>query len=40
MSQSIAKHVLNVHMNQQTQDIAMGEIDLEKMKAYINYCKA
>ncbi|KAI8890257.1 MCM-domain-containing protein [Backusella circina FSU 941] len=37
---SIARHVLNVHMNRQTQDTAMGEIDLEKMKAYVNYCKA
>ncbi|KAI7905473.1 MCM2/3/5 family-domain-containing protein [Cokeromyces recurvatus] len=37
---SIARHVLNVHMNRQTQDAVMGEIDLEKMKAYINYCKA
>ncbi|KAG1149935.1 hypothetical protein G6F37_002182 [Rhizopus arrhizus] len=37
---SIARHVLNVHMNKQTQDAVMGEIDLEKMKAYINYCKA
>ncbi|CAO0803211.1 unnamed protein product [Mucor circinelloides] len=36
---SIARHVLNVHMNRQTQDAVMGEIDLEKMKAYINYCK-
>ncbi|KAI8335322.1 MCM2/3/5 family-domain-containing protein [Chlamydoabsidia padenii] len=37
---SIAKHVLNVHMDRQIQDMAMGDIDLEKMKAYINYCKA
>ncbi|ORZ02330.1 MCM2/3/5 family-domain-containing protein [Syncephalastrum racemosum] len=36
---SIARHVLNVHINQQVQDIAMGEIDLEKMKSYISYCK-
>ncbi|KAI8070893.1 MCM2/3/5 family-domain-containing protein [Gongronella butleri] len=37
---TIAKHVLNVHMNRQNQDTAMGDIDLEKMKAYINYCKS
>ncbi|CAO3581630.1 unnamed protein product [Absidia cylindrospora] len=37
---SIAKHVLNVHMDRQIQDTAMGDIDLDKMKAYINYCKA
>ncbi|KAI9485967.1 MAG: MCM2/3/5 family-domain-containing protein [Benjaminiella poitrasii] len=36
---SIARHVLNVHMNRQTQEAVLGEIDLEKMKAYINYCK-
>ena len=37
---SIARHVLNVHMNQQGLEVAMGEISLEKMKAYVNYCKA
>ncbi|KAG0170098.1 minichromosome maintenance protein 5 [Apophysomyces sp. BC1034] len=37
---SIAHHVLSVHMNRQAHDLAMGDIDLEKMKAYINYCKA
>ncbi|CAO3617003.1 unnamed protein product [Cunninghamella echinulata] len=38
---SIARHVLNVHMNRQNQDTNnVGDIDLEKMKAYINYCKA
>ncbi|KAI8977175.1 MCM2/3/5 family-domain-containing protein [Mycotypha africana] len=37
---SVAKHVLNVHMNRTIQDAAMPEISLEKMKAYINYCKA
>ncbi|OBZ91148.1 DNA replication licensing factor mcm5 [Choanephora cucurbitarum] len=37
---SIARHVLNVHMNRQAQDAVMGEIDLDKMKAYVNYCKA
>ncbi|KAI8338730.1 MCM2/3/5 family-domain-containing protein [Chlamydoabsidia padenii] len=37
---SITKHVLNVHMDRQIQDTTMGDIDLEKMKAYINYCKA
>ncbi|KAI9484300.1 MCM2/3/5 family-domain-containing protein [Zychaea mexicana] len=37
---SIARHVLNVHMNQQGMEVSMGEISLEKMKAYINYCKA
>ncbi|CDH61414.1 dna replication licensing factor mcm5 [Lichtheimia corymbifera JMRC:FSU:9682] len=37
---SIAQHVLKVHQNKQGMDVEMGDIDLEKMKAYINYCKA
>lgn len=36
---SIARHVLNVHMDKRVHDTAMGEFDLERMKAYINYCK-
>ncbi|KAI8981532.1 MCM2/3/5 family-domain-containing protein [Pilobolus umbonatus] len=37
---SVARHVLNVHMNRQTHQSVVGEIDLDKMKAYINYCKS
>ncbi|KAI9314724.1 MCM2/3/5 family-domain-containing protein [Dichotomocladium elegans] len=38
--QSIAQHVLKVHQNKQGMEVEIGEIDLDKMKAYINYCKA
>ncbi|KAK7058325.1 minichromosome maintenance protein 5 [Paramarasmius palmivorus] len=40
---SIAKHVMNIHMNRATENaeqIPEGEISLEKMKRYIAYCKA
>ena len=43
--QTIAKHVMNIHMNRPT-DLsgengeAVGEIDIDKMKRYIAYCKA
>lgn len=40
--QSIAKHVMNIHMNQYsaaTEEQA-GEIPIEKMRRYISYCKA
>ncbi|PPQ62777.1 hypothetical protein CVT24_000471 [Panaeolus cyanescens] len=43
---TIAKHVLRIHMNhrnnnvQNEEDTAVAEIDLEKMKAYIAYCKS
>ncbi|OWZ34947.1 minichromosome maintenance protein 5 (cell division control protein 46) [Cryptococcus neoformans AD2-60a] len=36
---TIAKHVMNIHMNRQTENEAVGEIDIEKMKRYIGYCK-
>ena len=40
----IAKHVMNIHMNRQNVNNdedgnTVGEIDLDKMKAYIAYCK-
>ncbi|KAF4623441.1 hypothetical protein D9613_001673 [Agrocybe pediades] len=38
----IAKHVMNIHMNRpdaNNTDV-VGEIDLDKMKAYIAYCKS
>ncbi|KAK9312524.1 MCM2/3/5 family-domain-containing protein [Lipomyces starkeyi] len=42
--QSIAKHVMNIHMNQNTAATAAqeqaGEIPIEKMRRYIAYCKA
>lgn len=41
----IAKHVMNIHMNRPNQSAdengeAVGEIDIDKMKRYISYCKA
>ena len=43
--QMIAKHVMNIHMNrpgQNTDDNGenIGEIDIDKMRRYISYCKA
>ena len=40
----IAKHVMNIHMNRPNLNgdengNAIGEIDLDKMKSYIAYCK-
>jgi DNA replication licensing factor MCM5 len=40
----IAKHVMNIHMNRPNQNAdengeAVGEIDIDKMKRYIAYCK-
>ncbi|GAA5990009.1 hypothetical protein JCM11641_000583 [Rhodosporidiobolus odoratus] len=37
---TIAKHVMNIHMNRATEAGAVGEIDIEKMKRYVSYCKA
>ncbi|KAG8932188.1 minichromosome maintenance protein 5 [Tulasnella sp. 418] len=38
---TIAKHVMNVHMNRQDDgQEAQGEIDIDKMKKYISYCKS
>jgi len=31
---------MNIHMNRATDSNAVGEIDLEKMKRYVSYCKA
>lgn len=43
--QMIAKHVMNIHMNRPNQSAdengeAVGEIDIDKMKRFISYCKA
>jgi len=36
----IAKHVMNIHMNRPNQNVeVIGEIDIDKMKRYIAYCK-
>lgn len=41
--QMIAKHVMNIHMNRPNQNVEndeiIGEIDIDKMKRYIAYCK-
>lgn len=37
--QTIAKHVMNIHMNRPTGSETIGEIDVDKMKRYIAYCK-
>ncbi|KAK7206851.1 DNA replication licensing factor mcm5 [Myxozyma melibiosi] len=40
--QSIAKHVMNIHMNQYSSaatEEQAGEIPIEKMRRYISYCK-
>lgn len=41
----IAKHVMNIHMNRPNNSAdengeVVGEIDIDKMKRYISYCKA
>ena len=40
-SQAIAKHVMGIHMNRGNDNAneAVGEIDIDKMKKYIAYCK-
>jgi DNA replication licensing factor MCM5 len=43
--QTIAKHVMNIHMNRPNSNTGengevVGEIDLDKMKRYISYCKS
>lgn len=42
LMQSIARHVLNLHMNQanDNEENVAGEIDIDKMKRYIAYCKS
>ncbi|KAH6917588.1 ATP dependent DNA helicase [Coprinopsis sp. MPI-PUGE-AT-0042] len=37
---AIAKHVMNVHMNRPNESDTVGEIDIDKMKRYIAYCKS
>lgn len=38
--QTIAKHVMNVHMNKPNVTEEVGEIPIDKMKRYISYCRA
>lgn len=37
---TIAKHVMNIHMNRQNENEVEGEIDIEKMKRYVAYAKS
>ncbi|CED82217.1 mcm-domain-containing protein [Phaffia rhodozyma] len=37
---TIAKHVMNIHMNRPTGSETVGEIDIDKMKRYVAYCKS
>ena len=41
----IAKHVMNIHMNRRNVNAdengeAVGEIDIDKMKRFVAFCKA
>jgi DNA replication licensing factor MCM5 len=47
LPQKIAKHVLNIHQNRPNTNTdseqsgeGVGELDIEKMKRYVAYCKA
>ncbi|RXK36873.1 minichromosome maintenance protein 5 (cell division control protein 46) [Tremella mesenterica] len=37
---TIARHVMNLHIGRQNPDEAIGEIDIDKMKRYVSYCKS
>lgn len=37
---TMAKHVMNIHMNRANDASAAGEFDIEQMKRYISFCKA
>ncbi|GAK67742.1 MCM-domain-containing protein [Moesziomyces antarcticus] len=37
---TMAKHVMNIHMNRANDTTATGEFDIEQMKRYISFCKA
>jgi DNA replication licensing factor MCM5 len=37
---TIARHVMDIHMAKNTENEAVGEIDIDKMKRYISYCKS
>jgi len=37
---TIAKHVMNIHMNRPNENEVEGEIDIEKMKRYVAYAKS
>ncbi|KAJ3367508.1 minichromosome maintenance protein 5 [Kappamyces sp. JEL0680] len=37
--ETIARHVVKVHMNNAVQENAEGDLDIQKMRSYISYCK-
>lgn len=37
---TIARHVIDLQMNRRNEEEVIGEIDIDKMKRYITYCKA
>ncbi|KAI5475627.1 hypothetical protein MNV49_001088 [Pseudohyphozyma bogoriensis] len=37
---TIARHVMAIHMNRATQSQPVGEIDIDKMKRFVSYCKS
>ncbi|PWY99236.1 putative CDC46-cell division control protein [Testicularia cyperi] len=37
---TLAKHVMNIHMNRANEPAAMGEFDIDQMKRYISFCKS
>ncbi|SCZ89828.1 BZ3500_MvSof-1268-A1-R1_Chr9g10610 [Microbotryum saponariae] len=37
---TIARHVMNLHMNVATESAVVGEIDIDKMKRFVGYCKS
>ncbi|ODQ63229.1 component of the hexameric MCM complex [Nadsonia fulvescens var. elongata DSM 6958] len=38
--QTIARHVMGIHMNNNAQPEAVGDIPIDKMKRYISYCRS
>ncbi|KAI9209755.1 MCM2/3/5 family-domain-containing protein [Polychytrium aggregatum] len=40
LDMTIAKHVLGIHMNRSAHSNANSDIDMQKMRSYISYCKA
>ena len=37
---TIARHVVKVHMNNAVQEVVEGDLDIQKMRSYISYCKS
>ncbi|KIJ54185.1 hypothetical protein M422DRAFT_153744 [Sphaerobolus stellatus SS14] len=38
-SRTIAKYVMNIHMSRPNTEDVLGEIEIDRMKKYIAYCK-